>query len=253
VMSARVMLKLIIIMQFKKIYYEEIDSTSVRLEQMAREQAPEGTVIIAETQTKGKGQGHNYWVSNHGGLYFSILLRPGKNLPLLSLMTGVVLVETLKHFSPKEFFIKWPNDIIQNREKMAGILVESRYLGNKPEYMIVGCGININQEAFTEVKEYRATSLKLISGKSYQTADILNLFLENFQGLYTEYLKSGESIVLERFKPYLYLKGEIIKIKVYDDKVIEGKLTGISEEGGLVILNADNKYETIFSGRIQAQ
>lgn len=240
-------------MQFKKIFYKEVDSTNNEIERLARGNAPEGTVLISEVQKKGKGQGKNYWISNTGGLYLSILLRPDKKLPLLSLMTGVVVVETLKNFVPRGFYIKWPNDIIHNSQKIAGILVESRYRGNVADNVIVGCGININQTVFSEVTEYRATSLKLITGNDFNIEEILNLFLEIFLKSYNKYLDLGENIVLESFKPYLYLHNRIVKVKLYNDKVIEGKLTGISEDGGLMILKSDGVCETIISGRIQAQ
>jgi BirA family biotin operon repressor/biotin-[acetyl-CoA-carboxylase] ligase len=240
-------------LQFKKIFYNEIDSTSLELERLARESAPEGTVVISETQSAGKGQGTNKWISRPGGLYFSLLLRPPKNLPLLSLMTGVVVAETLKKIISQPFLIKWPNDIIHESGKIAGILIESRYMGNKPDYCIIGCGINVNQPEFSDVTEYKATSLRIISPREFKTKAILDFFLENFQLSYQNYLDQGGITVVESFKPFIYLLDRIIKVKVSDSRVIEGKLSGINEEGGLMLLKPDGITDTIFSGKILAQ
>lgn len=235
---------------YKKFYYNELDSTIFELERQAENNASEGTVIVAESQTNGIGQGNNKWVSDEGGLYFSLLLRPKENLPLLPLVTGVTVVETLKKLSGINFFLKWPNDVIYERKKIAGILVESKLKGNEPDHIIVGCGINIHQSEFPEIEDFSPVSLKLLTGKDYDLKFILDEFLEKFSVNYEMYLSDGAETVIEKFMPYLAFKKEFIRIKVFGDKIIEGTIVGLSSDGALVLDKGKGSLETIHSGRI---
>lgn len=235
---------------YKKFFYYRLDSTSNELARQAENNASEGTVIVAEHQTDGKGMGKNKWVSDEGGLFFSFLLRPKENLPLLPLITGVTLVETLRKFSDLDFSLKWPNDVLYGIKKIAGILVENRFKGNNPDYIVIGCGINVHQLEFPKMEFYDPVSLKLITGKNYDLNLILDEFLEKFSINYNMYISEGSETVLEKFTPHLAFKNKQVKVQIFGDKIIEGKISGIGVDGALLLEKENGLFETIHSGRI---
>lgn len=232
---------------FRIEYFETLDSTSTYLE--SRKDEKEGLVIVANNQTNGRGQNNNQWVSNHGGLYFSFLLKPKLLMPTLSIMTGLVIIKTLESFGINNLKLKWPNDILFNNSKISGILIESKIKSNVPEYVIIGCGINVNQEAFSNIHEYTPTSMKLITNTEYQTSVVLEKFLSIFNTYYQRYLSEQSDFFIEELQDIIYLKNQLIQIISYGDQIIEGKLTGINSDGGLILktLNGD---KIIYSGRI---
>lgn len=137
---------------FRIEYYDSIESTNTYIK--TRKDEDEGLVVVAKKQTNGRGQGNNNWISQEGGLYFSILLKPNKLLPALSIMSGWVVLKTLEAFEIDNLKLKWSNDILYIDNKISGILIESKISNNNPEYVILGCGINVNQTSFDNITEY---------------------------------------------------------------------------------------------------
>ena len=188
-----------------KIQLSVTDSTNFFAHQLINNQsAVDGTIVIADYQTGGKGQSGNSWISDHGkNLLCSYILFPKALLTheqfMLTQMVSLAVTDFLKEFitDKNTIKIKWPNDIFVNQQKIAGILIENNIRGNKITSSVLGIGLNINQESFGELS---ATSIKCLIGKNeniLKCADLLSeklearyfqLFTKKHKVLYTEYL-----------------------------------------------------------------
>ncbi|GIW23300.1 MAG: biotin--[acetyl-CoA-carboxylase] ligase [Candidatus Sericytochromatia bacterium] len=228
-------------MNFKKVFFDTIDSTNTYLINNYQSY-DNNTIIISKTQTNGRGQKNNVWESQIGGLYFSILLKPYKINTLISLIAGISVLETLKYFSDKDFKIKWPNDILLNdtKKKISGILVESKVINNEVKYLIVGIGININQDCLLD----NAISLKNLENKEFDLNNILDYFLNKFQ----ENIKYDDDFIIEKINNNLFGKNNFFEI-LMNDNIIKAKILCVNKEGHLIV-NCDNKEIKILSGRI---
>lgn len=226
-------------MNFRKIFFDEINSTNTYLIENYKKYDP-FTVIISNKQNQGRGQKDNKWESEIGGLYFSVLLKPYIVNPLTSLIAGLSVLETLKTFSNKKFKIKWPNDILIDNKKISGILVESKFQNNKIEYLVIGVGININQDNLLD----NAVSLKKLENKDFLISDILDNFLNIF---YQNVNKNTEEII-EKINTNLFGKDNFFDILI-NDNIIKAKILYVNKDGHLLV-NSDNKDIKILSGRI---
>lgn len=237
---------------FRIEYYDSLESTNDYIK--SRKNEDEGLVIVAKSQTNGRGQGNNKWVSEEGGLYFSILLKPEKILPALSIMTGWVVLKTLETFGIKDLKLKWSNDILHFDSKISGVLIESKLLSDKPEYIIIGCGINVNQSVFQNVNEYTPTSMYLINNEKIDLKTVLNKFLDIFKEYYFDSCNNGDffqnTLESKEFKSKIYKKDEVINIQLYNGDIIQAVLKGIDKTGGLIISDKENNTKILYSGRI---
>ena len=166
------------------IYFNQVDSTNTfAIELMKQNMAKDGTVVVAEFQGKGRGQSKNVWISEaFENLLFSIVLKPATcfSVDLFSLnkTIAVSIYSVLREFLPQNtVHIKWPNDILIERRKVAGILIENNFIGNKLNWSIAGIGLNVNQK-FEHLTEINASSLSEITGNTIEREHILKLILE---------------------------------------------------------------------------
>jgi len=160
-------------------------STNDMAKVRAREDAPEGTVIVAEEQTGGRGTKGRSWFSPPGlGLYVSVILRPSTDvaLSLLPLAAGLSAREAIERTAGLAVRLRWPNDIVWERKKLGGVLGESGFSGSALKYVIVGLGLNLNhaEDDFPDDLNGRATSLRLASGRSVDREALRDAFLEAF-------------------------------------------------------------------------
>lgn len=224
----------------KKIFYEEsLYSTMDTAFRLAVEGMPEGTVVCAETQTKGRGRLGRHWISPKGkGIYTSIILRP-KISPMevakLTLLTGVAVAEAIAQQTQLEPRIKWPNDVLINRKKVVGILTEMNAEMDRIKYVIVGIGINVNTPANILPKE--ATSLKQEGLREFSRVKILQQVLREMEKWYLCLAEAGFDPILERWKELsCTLKGQV---RLTDPKEeIVGEAIDIDKDGGLMIRTA---------------
>jgi len=165
-------------------------------------------------------------------------------------MAGVSVIETLKEFADLDFKIKWPNDVLLNKNKISGILTECKFNGNNLVYMIIGCGININQTEFERFTHYGATSLYILTGKKFDLNNILDTYLKKFNNLYSNYINTNSDELLEKLEKYSILQGKNIIAEINQNIFIIGKVVGINSQGGLIIKKESGKEEIIFSGSI---
>ncbi len=234
--------------------YLSVASTNISAQKLADQGATEGTIIVSEQQTKGKGRFSRHWHSIvKKGIYCSIILRPNfkpEDAPGLSLMTAVAMADTCAEFTKATVQIKWPNDILLNRKKTAGILTELSAEKNKINHVIVGIGMNINHDANDfpfELKE-TATSVALENCSHINRVQFLQKFLVNFENLYTQYKHDRLASMLTKLRDYSSLIGTQIQLASGND-IIDGKVLDINQDGAL-LLDCDGEIKTICSGEV---
>lgn len=176
-------------MKFKIIKYKNVKSTQNIANNLAKKGMKEGVVIITERQSCGRGRNNNNWFSPKGGLWLSIILRPKNKInftQLFGLIIAYLISSTIKDVTKIITTIKLPNDILINKKKVCGILVDSIFKGNKIDYIIIGIGININFKTKILPKEIisKSTTLRDEYGKKIDLDEFLNKFLDNFNELY---------------------------------------------------------------------
>jgi BirA family biotin operon repressor/biotin-[acetyl-CoA-carboxylase] ligase len=222
-------------------YYPSIGSTNDRALELAASEEPEGGLVLAEEQTLGRGRRERTWCSApYAGIYASLILRPAipaTRAPLLTFMAAVAVADTLNEQFRLRARIKWPNDVLIERRKIAGVLGEVR--GSAPEIreMVVGVGVNVNQSAadFPAELEGKATSVRLETGAPADRAAILAGVLEGFERRYARFLRDGPATLLREWESLSTLTpGAQLSVQGPTGRV-EGEFTGIDLEGALVV------------------
>lgn len=241
----------------RNIHYEEsVESTQRIAHRFASEDVPEGTVIIAEEQTSGKGRMNRKWHSpKYTGIWMSLILRP--NIPLtkapqLTLLTAVAIVQAIEEMTGLHPEIKWPNDILLDGKKITGILTELQAEADRIHSIIIGMGINVNQkrEDFPiELKE-TASSLFIEKGEPISRAGLIRSIFKHFEKLYLLYLDQGFLPVKLLWEGYAISIGKNIKARTLTN-VIEGKALGITDEGVLQLEDHTGTLHYIYSADIE--
>lgn len=220
--------------------YRSLKSTNDLAADLAEHGAQEGTIVTSEEQTKGRGRLGRSWHSPVGaGIYVSIILRPKfapAQAPGLSVMTALALAELLKARSLENVRIKWPNDVLLDGGKVAGILTELNADPARINHVIVGIGINANHRREDFPKELRdtATSIRIVTKQIVNRAEFLREFLHRFEKQYLKYQKSGLKPSHAALKKYSSLLGHQVKLAT-GGHVVEGKAVDITETGALVL------------------
>ncbi len=233
------------------VYFEEIPSTMSAAMDLAMTDSPEGTLVIAETQSKGKGRLGRSWVSPKGqGLYFSLILRPKlsvRDVPLMTLMSAVAVSQTIREMTPLDAKIKWPNDILVSGRKLSGILMEMNADMDGIKFVILGIGLNVN----TPLKQLppNAASLKSETHKVYNRAEVLQRLLLNLETWYKIFVDQGPDAVLKQWRLWSDTLGRRIKIEDQQG-VFEGKAVDIDEFGRLMLQDSDGKILRRMTGDV---
>ncbi len=235
-------------------YQEEVISTNLLARDLARKGAQEGTLIVAETQSGGRGRLGRSWSSPHGGIWFSMILRPKVSpfqVPLYTLLTAVALTEALWQEESLKIGIKWPNDLLYEGKKVAGILTEVNAEVERVNYMIVGIGINANfdRELLPTEIQYKATTLKNILGRSVNRKALMCTFLKIWENLYLLTAKEGFLEMLDLWRKYNVTLGKEIEIKV-GETAIKGVAQDIDERGALVLIDAAGDKKVFMAGEV---
>jgi len=227
---------------YKIIKFETLPSTNLYLKQNYQT-LDEFTIITTDNQTNGKGRLNRTWNSKKDDLTFSILLKPNidsSKLPLISLIAGASLCRVINKYIKSK--IKWPNDILVNNKKIAGILVEGVY-SNKTEAIIVGIGLNVNSVEFPDDLIIKATSLKKELNKYIDKEKILNKIIKEFIIIYNEFLH-GNNIYLDIVRENNYLKNKKAYINNNEVEILD-----IDYNGNLIIKDQEEIKE-IYYGEI---
>ncbi|MBF0215486.1 MAG: biotin--[acetyl-CoA-carboxylase] ligase [Candidatus Omnitrophica bacterium] len=232
-------------------YYSKISSTNDTAYALAEEGVKDGAVVIAEVQTGGKGRLGRKWVSPPGGLYFSLVLRPGlplKDVQSVTLLAASAVSRSILNVTGVRTGIKWPNDVFFKDKKICGILTEVKAHPDKLDYLILGVGVNVN----TPVSKLPAmsTSIKDVANYSTDRRALLSDILFEFEARYNELKDKGFGRLREECKKYSILLGNKVKITLHD-RIIEGIAEDIDEIGALVVAGANGKKQRIFSGDVE--
>ncbi|MBQ7077061.1 MAG: biotin--[Lachnospiraceae bacterium] len=234
---------------------EQIDSTNDELYRRGLK-GEEEQILIAKEQTNGHGRLGRKWESEEGvGLYMSILLRPDfepDKAPLLSLITGLAIkdaIEEVTNLSPK---IKWPNDLVLNKKKVAGILTTSNIESEKLKFSVVGLGVNMFQKLFPEELQDKATSL-LMEGACFSAETLSKSIAETIESYYNKFLKekSFEGFIKE-YEAALINKDERVKI-IDGNNTYEAVALGVAKDGALKIKKDDGTIENIKCGEVSVR
>jgi BirA family biotin operon repressor/biotin-[acetyl-CoA-carboxylase] ligase len=238
------------------VHFEETDSTNLRAKILAAAGAPEGTVVIAERQTRGRGRKGRSWFSpDGGGIYISLILRPAMppgEAPRITLVTGVAAAEALLSVTPLEARIKWPNDILIKGKKIAGILTEISTEMDEIDHIVVGVGMNVNLEAGSLDEEIRetATSILIETGEVFPRVKLIRAFLKKFETCYEILLSQGFNPIRERWKELSDSLGRQITVDMIG-RTRAGEFIDIDAEGVLILKDDRGEHHRIVSGDIR--
>ena len=236
----------------RKIYYfDTITSTMDEGVRLGLKQAPEGTVVLAESQTKGRGRLGRIWFSpKYKGIYFSLILRPKilpANAPLLTLLTAVSICEAIKDVTGLLLQIKWPNDIFLANKKLGGILTELNAETDKINFLVIGIGLNVNNDKKALISG--ATSLKEHKKEDISRVSLLQSILRKLETNYVILQLKGGSPIIEKWRDYSYTLGK--RVKVYCQKEhIEGEAVDIDIDGGLLVRKDSGVVEKVMAGDV---
>lgn len=233
--------------------FDRVDSTNRIALEMASQGLPGGLAIVAEAQEKGKGRLGREWFSPEGmNLYFSLLLRPYqpvRDFPLFSLATSVALIEAIRRMTGLAVQIKWPNDIVLDDKKLAGILLESEVRGEQAPPLVVGVGVNVNialADFPTELQK-TATSLQIALG---QPVDRTDLLIEIFNRLAEQFrLVEDKVLLIQAVRQHCQTLGKRVRVQTARQE-FEGWAEDLQEDGALLIRMGDGKQRRILVGDV---
>jgi BirA family transcriptional regulator, biotin operon repressor / biotin---[acetyl-CoA-carboxylase] ligase len=241
----------------KKVTYKtSVKSTQEIAHTLAREGAVEGSIVIADEQTGGRGRLGRAWQSPSGtGIWMSLILRPEiplQKAPQLTLLIAVAASRAIEKVTGLEAAIKWPNDLLIKGKKVAGILTELQAEADSIHSVIVGIGMNVNQEKkhFSEEISEIATSLAIEGGKNYKRAEIAGAVLQEIENLYRSYLDKGFAVIKLLWEARAYSLGKRITARSVTGS-ITGYAKGITDEGVLLLEDDNGEIHSIYSADIE--
>jgi BirA family biotin operon repressor/biotin-[acetyl-CoA-carboxylase] ligase len=236
--------------------FETIGSTNTEAAQWARDGAAEGSVVVTEYQSEGRGRHGRTWDARKGqNLMFSVVLRPDLAVDRLGLITvaaSVAVAEAIDPFvSPHRAALKWPNDVLLEGRKTCGMLLESSISGAQAaEVVVLGVGLNVNQTAFPDALADTATSLRLTTGRPVPRASLFARLLKRLEARYDAVQSGNDAAVRGAFHDRFEALHEEASFRVPGtDRTIAGTVQGIAETGALRLRTPDGP-ETIHAGDV---
>jgi BirA family biotin operon repressor/biotin-[acetyl-CoA-carboxylase] ligase len=237
------------------LFSREVDSTNKWAKELAVYGAAEGTVVVAETQTRGRGRLDREWISPTGGLWFSIILRP-KLRPTeavkLTLVAGLAVAKVLREMFDLKTETKWPNDVLVNGRKICGVLAEMNTTGETVNFVVAGVGVNVNfdvENVFPEQLKKVATSLEKEVGRKVKLEKLFRALLERLESLYELIVKEGFNPILEEWKNYAGFLGCKVEVTGPTGKM-SGLALDVDPEGALVLRLEDGTVKRVFVGDV---
>lgn len=236
--------------------FEETDSTNLQACHFGDEGAADGLVVIADCQRSGKGRMGRQWESPGGvNLYASILLRPPIlpfEAPKLTFLSAVAVCHAITCCTELQPTVKWPNDVLLDGAKVAGLLNEMSSETDQVHYVVLGIGVNLNMSAeqFPSDLRYPATSLAIASGKAVSRLCFTRTLLRKLDTLYQTYLEQGSTPILSAWADLCDLTGKAVQVDCNELK-IEGTMVGLAEDGALLVRTDAGKIESIYAGDVR--
>ena len=239
----------------KKLHHHfRTDSTNRVALELGYANEPEGSVVLAEEQTAGRGRAGRSWHSERAnGIYVTLLLRPRISpvqAPLLTIMAGLSVHAAIQAQTGLRPDVKWPNDLMLNGKKLGGILTEMHAETTLVRFVIVGIGINVNQEKFPPELSGIATSLRAETGKSQSRLELLARLLREFETDYNRFLRDGPASIIERFTQVSsYACGKRVRVSNGSESYV-GLTAGLRLEGLLQVQQDDGTLSTVLAGDV---
>ena len=233
------------------ISYKKIDSTNRAAYDLASKGVKEGSIVLAEEQTKGRGRLGRAWASPpEGGIYLSCILRPRispSEIPKLTLTASVSVARAIREVSGLEAVIKWPNDVLIDSKKVCGILLEMKAEQDRLDFVIVGIGINVNTPGRLIPKG--GTSVKEESGEEVSRIALTRKVLEDLEEEYLLLSKGGFPKIVEEWKELSHMLGSRVRV-VLSNREFEGQAIDVDKDGTLLVRTDNGFIEKVFSGDV---
>ena len=241
----------------KVVYYDETDSTNNQAKAYGEKGEAHGTLFVADMQAAGKGRRGRVWVSPAGSsIYMTILLHPDvlpTKAPQLTLVMAMAVAEGIRKVTGLETKIKWPNDIIVNGRKVCGILTEMSTEIDYINYVVIGDGINVNQETFPEEIRDTATSLKIETGSPVRRSVLIAAIMECFEQFYEVFMTTEDlSGLQERYNAMLVNLGREVRV-LEPGNEYEAHALGINRTGELIVRTPDGQEKEIYAGEVSVR
>ena len=225
---------------------------------LALEGAEPFTVVVADTQSEGRGRNGHAWTSPPGvGLYASLILRPAVSVdrvPMMTLLAGVAAAEAIRSLSGLDAALKWPNDVLVNLHKVAGILCEASFPpGDAKPVVVVGLGVNVNTppQALPKRPLFPASSLAAESGRLHDRDALLGLWVERSRHWMGVLENGGAAELVERWRALDALSGRRLSVNVPDGAAVAGTECGVDEEGRLLLRLDDGSLWPVMAGDVK--
>lgn len=237
------------------ICHDQLASTNLTAMELGEAGALEGLVVISDQQSAGKGRLGRRWESPAGvNLYLSILLRPVMppwEVPRLTFLSAVAAARALREVTGLKIDVKWPNDLLVNGRKIAGLLNEMSAESDAVHHVVLGLGLNVNMtsDQFPTDLRYPATSVWLEKGTLTARLDVAVALLEHFDRLYEEFRQSGMEPIRRAWQELFVLMEKPVRVETGQASLV-GVVAGIDEEGALLLRLPDGKIEKVLAGDV---
>ena len=239
------------------LYFDTIDSTNTKAQELAEKGYPSGTLVVADKQESGKGRRGRSWVSPSGtGIFMTLMIKPDinpNNASMLTLVAALAVAKAITSVTGEEALIKWPNDIVVNGKKVCGILTEMNAQFDYINHIVVGIGINVHNESFPEEISQMASSLMIeAGGKRFHRAQIIADTMSYFEQYYDTFLKTQDLSALVREYDELLVNMNKA-VRVLDPKEpFDGKAMGITPKGELIVDTWESR-KLVSSGEVSVR
>lgn len=238
-------------------YYDTVSSTNDTAKELVRQGAQDGTVVIAEEQNGGKGRIGRQWFSpKYKGIYFSIILYPPVSpaeASQITIVTAVALTLAVRKKTDVPVGIKWPNDLLVDGLKLCGILTEMGAEMDRIDYLVIGAGLNVNQDLaeFPDDIHDIATSLKAASGFKQDRISLLQAILEEYERWYLLWLEQGFSVILDKWRELSVSLHCPVRVHVHAlNKSWDGWAEDIDDSGALLLRLPDGSLQRLIAGEV---
>ena len=239
------------------LYFDTIDSTNTKAQELAEKGYPSGTLVVADKQESGKGRRGRSWVSPSGtGIFMTLMIKPDinpNNASMLTLVAALAVAKAITSVTGEEAMIKWPNDIVVNGKKVCGILTEMNAQFDYINHIVVGIGINVHNESFPEEISQMASSLMIeAGGKRFHRAQIIADTMSYFEQYYDTFLKTQDlSALVREYDELLVNRNK--SVRVLDPKEpFDGKAMGITPKGELIVDTWESR-KLVSSGEVSVR
>ncbi len=239
------------------LYFDTIDSTNTKAQELAEKGYPSGTLVVADKQESGKGRRGRSWVSPSGtGIFMTLMIKPDinpNNASMLTLVAALAVAKAITSVTGEKALIKWPNDIVVNSKKVCGILTEMNAQFDYINHIVVGIGINVHNESFPEEISQMASSLMIeAGGKRFHRAQIIAETMSYFEQYYDTFLKTQDlSALVREYDELLVNRNK--SVRVLDPKEpFDGKAMGITPKGELIVDTWESR-KLVSSGEVSVR